>query len=38
VHSVEGAVEGAVGEPLGERLAADLLARAPDPVRRLFAA
>jgi hydroxymethylbilane synthase len=38
VHSVEGAVEGAVGEPLGERLAADLLARAPDPVRRLFGA
>ena len=37
-HSVEGAVEGAIGEPLGERLAADLLARAPDPVRRLFAA
>ena len=37
-HGVEGAVEGAVGEPLGERLAADLLARAPDPVRRLFAA
>jgi len=38
VHSVEGAVEGAVGEPLGDRLAADLLARAPDPVRRLFGA
>ncbi|MBB4618153.1 hydroxymethylbilane synthase [Sphingomonas abaci] len=37
-HWVEGAVEGAVGEPLGDRLAADLLARAPDPVRRLFAA
>ncbi len=36
--SVEGSVDGAAGEPVGERLAADLLARAPEAVRRLFAA
>lgn len=35
--AVEGVVEGAAGDPLGARLAADLLARAPDAVRRLFA-
>ncbi len=35
---VEGAVEGVAGEDLGARLAADLLARAPDAVRRLFGA
>lgn len=35
--SVEGVAEAAVGDPLGERLAADLLARAPEAVRRLFA-
>ena len=35
---VVGALVGALDEPLGDRLAADLLARAPDPVRRLFAA
>ncbi|GAA3694310.1 hydroxymethylbilane synthase [Sphingomonas cynarae] len=34
---VEGHVEGTVADDLGARLAADLLARAPDPVRRLFA-
>ena len=34
---VVGAITGGGGEALGERLAADLLARAPDPVRRLFA-
>uniref|UniRef100_UPI0035CB5B83 hydroxymethylbilane synthase n=1 Tax=uncultured Sphingomonas sp. TaxID=158754 RepID=UPI0035CB5B83 len=36
---VAGALDGAVGDAtLGERLARDLLARAPDAVRRLFAA
>ena len=35
---VEGIAEGGVAEPVGERLAADLLARAPEAVRRLFAA
>ncbi len=35
---VEGLVEGVAGEDLGGTLAADLLARAPDAVRRLFAA
>ena len=35
---VQGRIEGGPGEPLGERLAADLLARAPERVRRLFAA
>ncbi len=35
---VEGAVEGVAGDDLGARLAADLLARAPDAVRRLFGA
>lgn len=34
---VEGCVIGPRDEPLGARLAADLLARAPEPVRRLFA-
>lgn len=35
---VTGAVEGAVGDDLGVALARDLLARAPDAIRRLFAA
>ena len=34
---VEGHVEGTAADDLGARLAADLLARAPDAVRRLFA-
>jgi hydroxymethylbilane synthase len=34
---VEGHVEGVAGDDLGARLAADLLARAPASVRRLFA-
>ncbi|GGB39410.1 porphobilinogen deaminase [Sphingomonas metalli] len=35
---VEGLVEGVAGEDLGSALAADLLARAPEPVRSLFGA
>jgi hydroxymethylbilane synthase len=34
---VAGRIEGAEGEPLAETLAEDLLARAPEAVRRLFA-
>ncbi len=33
---VEGMIEGDAGEPLGTHLAAELLARAPEPIRRLF--
>jgi hydroxymethylbilane synthase len=36
VESVEGRDEGVDGEEVGTRLAADLLARAPERVRRLF--
>ena len=35
--SVDGVAEGAIGDPVGATLAADLLARAPEAVRRLFA-
>ncbi len=35
---VEGSVEGVAADDLGAQLAADLLARAPDAVRRLFGA
>ena len=35
---VTGAIEGTIGDDLGPALAADLLDRAPDAVRRLFAA
>ncbi len=34
---VAGGIEGAPSEPLGERLAIDLLSRAPDVIRALFA-
>ncbi len=34
---VAGSIEGAIGDDLGTALAIDLLARAPDSVRRLFA-
>ncbi|WP_375381489.1 hydroxymethylbilane synthase [uncultured Sphingomonas sp.] len=33
---VEDTIESNAGEPLGTRLAANLLARAPEPIRRLF--
>lgn len=35
-ESVEGRAEGVDGDDVGQRLAADLLARAPEPVARLF--
>ncbi len=35
---VSGAIEGAIGDDLGTALAVDLLTRAPEAVRRLFAA
>jgi hydroxymethylbilane synthase len=35
---VAGSIEGTLGDDLGTALAVDLLTRAPDSVRRLFAA